>query len=287
MTPGERVTLIRQLADELKNGTYTDGDLMLRQFGFRWDNRWSGDSYSYYVAMLESGDDATLLQLHKHIFGFSGEPKELEVPEFWCLRGLHVFISHLASNRVFAAELKRCLLEYGIAGFVAHEDIEPTKEWVEEIERGLASCDALIALLSPGFKESNWTDQEVGFCHGRRVLIVSVRQGLDPYGFISRYQAVNGNSRSAADVAADLLLIFAKNPKTAAATADGLVGALEVSNTFAEAKFRVGQLSHIVSWTPELLRRIEAATTENDQIAHAWGVPGQIAQILKANGGRA
>jgi hypothetical protein len=287
VTPGERVTLIRQLAEELAKSSFTDGDLSLRQFGFRWHNQWNGDAYSYYVEMLETGDDVKLLELHKHIFGFSGEPASSELPDYWGKRGLRVFISHLAINKEFATQLKSALSDYGIAAFVAHEDIEPTREWQDEIERGLATCDALVVLLSPGFKESNWTDQEVGFCHGRRILIVSVRQGVDPYGFISRYQAVRGSSRSAVEVASDLFRLFIRNPKTAAATAESLVAAFEDSNSFADAKHRVNQLSNIVSWTPELLRRIDTAVRENDQVSHSWGVPGQVAQILGANGGEA
>ena len=68
-----------------------------------------------------------------------------------------VFISHLATNRQFAGALQQCLLEYGISCFVAHNDIEPTTEWVVEIETALATCDAAIALLTPNFHESNWT----------------------------------------------------------------------------------------------------------------------------------
>jgi hypothetical protein len=285
MKPGERVTLIRQLAEALEKFDITDADLMLRQFGFRWQQHWSGDLYSYFVEMLESGDDSALLQLHEHMFGFSGESPESDMPAFWRLGGLRVFISHLAITKAFAAELKADLAQYGINAFVAHEDIEPTKEWVDEIEAGLSTCDALVALLTPGFKESNWTDQEVGFCHGRRVLIVSVRQGLDPYGFISRYQAVNGNGKAGSDVASELVRIFAKNPKTASATAESLVHAFERSDSFAAAKYRVANLSMIESWTPDLLRRIEQAADDNGQINGSWGVPGQVTRILKDNGG--
>lgn len=280
MTPGERVTLIRQLAEEMAKLEYTDGDLMLRQFGFRWSDQWPGNSYGYYVAMLEDGEDDKLLALHKHIFGFSGEPAASDIPEFWRIGGLRVFISHLATNKKYAADLKVALLDYGMASFVAHEDIEPTKEWVDEIERALLTCDALVALLTPGFKESNWTDQEVGFAHGRRVLIVSVRQGVDPYGFISRYQAVNGLTRPPEDVAGELVRIFARHPKTAAAAAEGLVTAFERSGTFAQAKYRVAQLQHVETWTPDLLRRIEQAVSTNSQIESAWGVPGQVQQLL-------
>ena len=55
--------------------------------------------------------------------------------------------------------------------------------------------DALIAILTPGFNESKWTDQEIGVAIGRKVPIVPIRIGLDPYGFIGKYQALQGAGR--------------------------------------------------------------------------------------------
>ena len=41
------------------------------------------------------------------------------------------------------------------------------------------------------FHESDWTDQEVGFALARRVPIMAVRLGRDPYGFIGRFQGLS------------------------------------------------------------------------------------------------
>jgi len=58
--------------------------------------------------------------------------------------------------------------------------------------------DGMIVILHPGFQESKWTDQEVGVAIGRMVPIIPIKVGLDPYGFIGKYQALkaNGNSPS-------------------------------------------------------------------------------------------
>jgi nucleoside 2-deoxyribosyltransferase len=88
--------------------------------------------------------------------------------------------------KVETVDLAERLSEYGVTGFVAHEDIEPTKEWEEEIRLALTTCDALAALLRDGFRASTWTDQEVGFAIGRGILVVPIRMGLDPYGFMAR-----------------------------------------------------------------------------------------------------
>jgi nucleoside 2-deoxyribosyltransferase len=56
-------------------------------------------------------------------------------------------------------------------------NIEPTKEWQNEIEAALSTCDALVALLHPGFHVSMWTDQEIGYAMGRGIPVYSVGFG--------------------------------------------------------------------------------------------------------------
>ena len=98
----------------------------------------------------------------------------------WGKNGYRVFLTHKAEVRKETAALKDKLKLYGISCFVAHEDIHPTKEWQNEIENALSSMDALIALMTEGYHDSDWTDQEIGFAFGRGVPIISVRLGKDP-----------------------------------------------------------------------------------------------------------
>ena len=88
---------------------------------------------------------------------------------------------------------------YGISGFVAHVDIESSKQWQDEIEKALHTMDALTAILMEGFKESNWCDQEIGFAVGKDVLIIPIKKELNPYGFIGKYQAIQGNNTTVQD----------------------------------------------------------------------------------------
>lgn len=101
-----------------------------------------------------------------------------------------VFLSHKTEVKCQTAKLKKELEEYGLVCFVAHEDIEPTQEWQNEIENALFSTDALVALLTENFHDSNWTDQEVGIAFGRKIPIISAKIDRDPYGFIGKFQAV-------------------------------------------------------------------------------------------------
>lgn len=114
----------------------------------------------------------------------------------------------------FTGLLQAALKPYGISSFVAHVDIEPTKQWQVEIEAGLFSMDALAALLMDGFKNSNWTDQEVGVAVGRDVLIIPVMKGMTPYGFISKYQGLDVNGKNISEVAESIFQILVSSPKT-------------------------------------------------------------------------
>ena len=126
-----------------------------------------------------------------------------------CVRA---FFSHKASYKTEAGNLKDELEKYGISCFVAHKDIKATKEWVQEIENALFSMDVLIALMSEDFHDSEWTDQEVGVAVGRNVLIIPVKIGKDPYGFIGKYQALPGTWENIPELAnAILARIFHRN----------------------------------------------------------------------------
>lgn len=124
-----------------------------------------------------------------------------------------LFISHLSEFKESASNLKECLQDFGIAGFVAHEDITPSKEWEQEIEAALFSMDALCAIVVPGFEKSNWCDQEVGIALGRKKMVFSIKKGKDPYGFFGKYQALH-SQQSANDMAKELTKAICANEYT-------------------------------------------------------------------------
>lgn len=105
-----------------------------------------------------------------------------------------LFVSHKDSYKKEVSDLSTLLDGYGISCFVAHEDIEPLKEWENEIEKALFTMDALLIFLTDDFKSSNWADQEVGVAIGRSIPILPLKvQNTDPYGLVSKYQAIKGN----------------------------------------------------------------------------------------------
>ena len=116
-------------------------------------------------------------------------------------------------NSEKSGELKKQLHGYGISAFVAHNDIEPTTEWQDEIEKALATCDAMVVLMREGFHASKWTDQEIGYAMGRGRMVIAVRLGQDPYGFIGRFQAISGGQLTSTALATQIFDILKKSQK--------------------------------------------------------------------------
>jgi hypothetical protein len=108
----------------------------------------------------------------------------------WGDSGFRLFMSHRAEVQAETAALKEKLKLFGISSFVAHVDIYPTKTWQDEIENALATMDGFVALMTPDFHLSEWTDQEVGHAVCRGVPTIAVNLGMTPYGFLAKFQAL-------------------------------------------------------------------------------------------------
>lgn len=133
--------------------------------------------------------------------------------DFWKDGYVKMFISHLSTNRERMSAMKVSLANWGISAFVAHEDIEASREWRDEVEAGLESMEVLVALVEPGFKESDWCAQEVGYALGRKIDIIPLRAGLDPFGFFGKYQGIQVKGKQAAQVANEIVLTLLKKPQ--------------------------------------------------------------------------
>jgi len=276
--------LIQQISGRLQDLQWVDLDLTLRQFGLPWDEEWRGDKVSYCVEHVEQGEEGKLLDLYEHLHGAKFELlPHGDGTHLWREDYFRLFLCHISSSKKLMSAVKANLLPSAVDAFVAHDDIEPTREWEQEIEAALETCDALAAFLTPDFHESLWTDHEVGFCVRRRVLIIPVRMGMDPYGFLGRYQALTPGKRDAAWIANALFDILLDHALTAERMAPAVVKMLENSGSFAAAKQNMDYVKRIKRWPPSLLRRLEEAIEANSQVEGAWGVPEQIRALVKVH----
>lgn len=205
-------------------------------------------------------------------------------PSFWKPDHFKLFISHVSTYKVLASQIAYFLADYGISAFVAHEDIEPAKEWVEEIIIALSTMDACIALLSNDFPDSPWTDQEMGFAVARGVPIIPVKIDLIPYGFMGRYQALKGVPPLGHELAPRIGEILFHDPRNHEKLAKGVVAALESSERYSQANARSAHLARLPHFSTDLVERLKLALVSNGQVRDSYDAPGRIATIVEKFG---
>lgn len=282
LPPSQRVSLLKVIADRLGNESWQFVDITLQQFGILTPESWNDPISDYIMRAAQKAPDQTLIDLAQHVGHKFGQPTSPGVePPFWRKDMLRLFVSHLATERVYAGGLQEALFRYGISSFVAHNDIEPTSEWQTEIETALATCDALVAVLHDKFHASNWTDQEIGFAMGRGVPTFAVRFAEAPYGFIGRFQAFNGNGKSIAALARELFDSYRKHKQTEKKMSEVVVSIFETSDSFAMAKERMKYLEELHVWDPSFAGRIQSAVQTNSQIDGSYGVPERVQKLIK------
>lgn len=282
LRPSERVTLIKEISQRLSEEGWALIDTTLRAFSLPTSNQSHGGPFPYLLQMLDKASDNALLALAEHV-GFEAKPPSASriEPPFWRKNMLKLFVTHLAEYRTYAGTLQECLLAYGISCFVAHNDIEPTLEWENEIQTALTTCDALVALLHPKFHGSKWTDQETGFAMGRGVPVFCVRFEDAPYGFLGRFQAFSGNKKQPGKLAKELFDAFRKNKQTQQLMANVIVTMFVETNTYAAAKSSMKLLEELDVWDAAFPARLRSALKHNSQIYDAFGVPDRVEALIK------
>ncbi|MFQ5772764.1 MAG: toll/interleukin-1 receptor domain-containing protein [bacterium] len=103
---------------------------------------------------------------------------------------MKVFLSYSNLDKNEAGQIKHALEDYGLEVFLAHEDIQPSAQWVDRILAELEACAVFLPILTKNFDKSNWTDQEVGIALALKKLMIPLKITVDPYGFIGRFQAL-------------------------------------------------------------------------------------------------
>lgn len=201
------------------------------------------------------------------IFGNKRSVSDQAAKRIWSPGMFRLFLSHKSSVKKRTLDLKEQLALFGLSGFVAHADIHPTKEWQEEIENALASMDGFITLMTPDFRESEWTDQEVGYAVATGVPMLAVQLGQVPYGFIGKFQAASSSWETAAvDIAKTLI----KNDRVLASYTE----ALHRCPNFENANMLAKALTGIEKLTPEQADALVRAYNENYELRGGFGFNG-------------
>jgi TIR domain len=219
MRASQKLALTDSVARELeKRYSFIEIDTFLNEFKVDTPHQFGNNKISYVKQTLHGIEAATLVKMAEdlEITVPTARAAVLRPPRNWPDEtNFRLFISHISAAKDKATRLRDCLTPYHISGFVAHQDILPTEEWQTEIERALRTIDAFLAIHTPGFAKSFWTQQEIGFAVARGVKIISFKMGEDPTGFISKHQALPRLNRSAEDIAKEVHLLLLRDDVTA------------------------------------------------------------------------
>lgn len=259
----DRLSLIDRIGRALQaRMSYADIAAYLRASGVDTSRQTSGvnSKWVYTKELLADVPSELVLRIADeleipHAYTVTANKDTVEAT-FWEPQHFRLFLCHLASFKRTTAALQAALRRCAISAFVAHVDIEPTREWQDEIEAGLWSMDALAAILMPGFKESNWTDQEVGIAVGRGVLIIPIIRGLEPYGFIAKYQGLQANGKTVPEVAGEVFDILVRSPKTRARMLTCLVDTTLQSADEGDALVKLRKLQEVRDLPTAYLERL-------------------------------
>jgi hypothetical protein len=257
--------------------SYKDIDGYLSSFGIDITKETSGTNskWVYTKDLLADAPEETVLKIADeleidHNYAVSTRQEVVEAT-FWEPYHFRLFLSHLSSSKKVAGVLQVALRNFGISAFVAHVDIKPTKEWQDEIETGLLSMDALAADLRPGFKNSDWTDQEVGVAIGRGVLIIPLIHGLNPYGFIGKYQGLDTKGKTVFQVAYEIFNILVTSSQTRPRMLTCIIDTTLQAQDKNDALKRLQQIDGVKNISSAFIDRLREGATKsptfNDGIA--------------------
>ncbi len=214
--------------------------------------------------------------------GVTAEDREA-MGRIWGNGAVRVFLSHKVEFKVQTAKLQKALASYGVSSFVAHEDIHPTEKWIREIERALFSMDALVALLSKNFSDGDWTDQEAGVAIGRKVPLIAMRLGRDPYGFMGQWQGVSGCSWDRPEeMAMKILDILHKKLYDKARLFEAALSVYASSESFEGSAWAIENLlSKFKSLTSDQVSRVMESYQANSQNKHSFRGRDLLSPLLK------
>jgi hypothetical protein len=205
---------------------------------------------------------------------------EEEPPSFWQPGCFRLFISHTSANRESAHRLKEALAEYHVAAFVAHDDIEPTKEWEAEIERALRTTDALAAIITSDFIASRWCDQEVGFAFGRQKLVVPLCKDALPHGFLAKVQGCKTQGLTAVMVAEQVFNLLLGHNLTSQRMSDAIVDRMFTSRSFASTRQTMKLLERLPRLNEAQLTKLVQASESNSQVFNTEGISHRIQSLV-------
>jgi hypothetical protein len=195
---------------------------------------------------------------------------------------IQIFLSYSHKSRKLAGEFKEGLEYFDFSVFLAHEDIKPSAQWRAEIRKNLRDCDVFIPLLTRGFLESDWTDQETGIALALKKKIIPVKVHQNPHGFIDAVQAMKWNKESSYTTCWEVTDCLRTDERFAKSAREGAISAFLSANDFKkEVPYAVSKLLRFRPFSVAQLHRIIEGSSRNQGIYGCWAARTPMETLIK------
>src|SRR5260370_2402835 len=182
-----------------------------------------------------------------------------------------IFLSYSHKSKKLAGELKQGLQSFDFGVFMAHEDIKPSAQWRKEISKNLSECHVFIPVLTRGFLESDWTDQETGIALALKKKIIPVRVHQNPHGFIDTIQAMKWKKESSYITCWEIADCLRTDELFTKSVREGAISAFLLANDFKkEVPYAIEKLLRFRPFSTAQLHKIIEASSRNQGIYGCW-----------------
>lgn len=193
---------------------------------------------------------------------------------------LKVFISYSSLDKSLAGLFKQCFENYaGFSVFLAHEDISPALDWELNIIKNLKEVDIVIPLITNNFRNSDFTDQELGMALAWEKIILPIKLvDINPYGFIKKLQALKCHSEQSdvIDAVITIVLALIDNDEFNIykdLVIDSVVEAFYKSNSYKTTSIIIRILTKIENFNTNQITRVKNAIKKNNQVYGFFALP--------------
>ena len=189
--------------------------------------------------------------------------------ETYSVKGIKIFLSYSIKDKHKVGELKDDLERVGFGFFLAHEDINPSYEWQEEIYKNILDCDIFIPYITKYFKESDWTDQECGIAYKQSKLIIPLQVEITPYGFLNKIQALKFNPEKISSETDEIVRVILNSNKFGDLK-DFFIEQFIKSGCYINANENSKRLRYYDNFSEEEVKKICEGSLRNDQVLGAF-----------------
>lgn len=197
-----------------------------------------------------------------------------------------VFIGYSSEQKSIGGKFKSFTEDYcGYKVFIAHDDIPGSFVWEDEIIKAIEKADIFIPLISEGFAKSPFADQETGIAVYLKKKIIPIKlDSANPYGFISKYQALQykkyppgysykDNINELAISIAQVGLSYDSGTRLHKKAINSIVYAFCNSGSFYASNATINSMIKCRDFSRSHLKQIKKAIKINNQIQGAFELP--------------